>query len=103
MARRDPALGQVPGQQVHPQMPAVGLVGPGVPLLTAQRRRIGRLGQVRNDSRGRQLLGHIPPPGAALQCEMHVIAAGEPGQPPAQVIPVTRHHPAPLHLTGHGV
>jgi len=35
--------------------------------------------------------------------DMHVILAGEPGQPGPQVLPVSRHHPAPLHLPGHGV
>ena len=57
--RRDPALGQVPGQQVHPKMTGVGLVGLGVPLAAAQRGGVSRLGQVRDDPRSRQLLGEL--------------------------------------------
>jgi hypothetical protein len=56
VGRRDPALGQVPGGQVRPQVPAVCLVGLGVPLAAAQRRGVGRLGQVRGDARRGQLL-----------------------------------------------
>jgi hypothetical protein len=41
---------------VHPQVPRVGLVGLGVPLLPAQRGGIGRLGQVRGDPGRGQLL-----------------------------------------------
>jgi len=84
-------------------MPAVGLVGLGVPLLPAQRRGVSGLGQVRGDPRGEQLLGDVTPSGAAFQREMHVILAGEPGQPGPQMLPVSGHHPAPLHLPGHGV
>src|SRR5262249_6648604 len=69
-----------------------------MPLAPAQRGGVGRLGEVRNDSRLRQLLRHIPPPGAPLQREMHVLLAGEPGQPGTQMLPVSRDHPAPLQL-----
>ncbi len=103
VARRDPGLGQVPGGQVRPQVPAVGLIGLGVPLAAAQRRGVSRLGQVRDDPRGEQFLDHITPPGAALQREMHIVLPGKPGQPGPQMLPVSRHHPTPLHLPGHGV
>ena len=103
MRRRDPALGQVPGRQVHPQVPGVGLVGLGMPLAAAQRGGVSRLGQVRDDPRRRQLLHHIPPPGAALQREMDVVLAGEPGQPPPQMLPVSGGNPAPLYLPGRGL
>ena len=64
VARRDPALGQVPGQQVHPQVPGVGLVGLGVPLAAAQRGGIGRLGQVRLDPGSEP----VPRPRTASRC-----------------------------------
>ena len=103
--RQDPAPIQevgrrFPGEQVHPQEAAVGL---GVPLAAAQRRSVRRLGQVRDDPRRGQLLGHVPPAGAPLQSEMHVVLTGEAGQPGPQVLPVGRHHPAPVHLAGERV
>jgi hypothetical protein len=101
--RRDPAFGQVPGQQVDPQVPGIGLVGFGVPLAAAQRGGVRRLGQMRLGPRGQQLLHDIPPAGAALQREMHVVLAGEPGQPIAQMLPVGRGDPAAAQLPGHGV
>jgi hypothetical protein len=60
-------------------VPAIGLVGLGVPLAAAGGRGIGRLGQMRRDAGRGQLLGDIPPPGAPLDRERDVITAGEPG------------------------
>jgi hypothetical protein len=100
---RDPAFRQPPFGQQHSQVPAVGLVGLGVPLAAAGKRGVGRLGQVRRDAGCGQLLGDIPPPGAALGRERDVIAAGEPGQPGPQVLPVRRGDLAPAHLPGAGV
>ena len=52
-AGRDPALRQPPLGQQHPQVPAVGLVGLGVPLAAAGERGVGRLGQMRRRRRPR--------------------------------------------------
>jgi hypothetical protein len=102
-AGRDPAFRQPPLGQQHPQVPAVGLVGLGVPLAAAGERGVGWLGQMRRDAGRGQLLGDIPPPGASLDRERDVIAAGEPGQPGPQVLPVGRGDLAALHLPGAGV
>ena len=56
----------------------------------------------RNPGRG-QLLGDIPPPGASLDRERDILAASEPRQPGAQVLPVSRGDLAAPHLPGHGV
>ena len=84
-------------------MPGVGLVGLGPPFAAPQRRGVGRLAQMRADPGRGQLLGDIPPPGAPLHRERHVVVAGEPGQPAAQVRPVGRGDLAAPHLPGHGV
>jgi hypothetical protein len=97
-ALRQPALGQQ-----HPQVPAVGLAGLGVPLAAAGERGAGRLGQVRRDPGRGQFPGDVPPPGAPLDRERDVLAAGEPGQPGPQVLPVSRADLAALHLPGAGV
>jgi hypothetical protein len=70
-------------------MPGVGLVGLGVPLAAAGEGGVGRLGDMRRDAGRGQFLRDIPPSRAALQRE-RVVAAGEPGQPGAQVRPVGR-------------
>jgi len=103
LRRRDPALGQPALGQQLPQVPAVGLVGLGVPLAAAGERGVGRLGQMRRDPGRGQFLDDIPPPGAPLDRERDVIAAGEPGQPGPQVLPVGRADLAALHLPGLGV
>jgi hypothetical protein len=77
---RDPALRQPALGQQHPQMPRVGLVGLGVPLAAAGERGIGRLGQMRRRAGRSQLPGDIPPPGAPLNRERDIAAAGEPRQ-----------------------
>jgi hypothetical protein len=71
-------------------MPAVGLVGLGVPLAAAGERGVGRLGQMHRDAGRGQLLGDIPPARASLDRERDVLAAGEPAQPGPQVRPVGR-------------
>jgi hypothetical protein len=100
---RDPAFRQPALGQQHPQVPRVGLIGLGVPLAAAGERGIGRLGQMRRDPGSGQLLGHIPPARAPLQRERHVLAAGEPHQPGAQVLPVGRGDLAAAYLPGLGV
>src|SRR5437773_524542 len=50
-----------------------------------------------------QLLGDIPPPGAPLHRERDIIAAGEPGQPGPQVLPVRRSDLPAAYLSRHGV
>ena len=90
------------GQQ-HPQVPAVGLIGLGVPLATTGERGIGRLGQMRRDPGRGQLLHDVPPPRAPLDRERDILQAAEPGQPGAQALPVSRGDLAALHLPGHGV
>jgi hypothetical protein len=79
-------------------VPAVGLVGLGVPLAAAGERGVRRLGQVRRDPGRGQLLRDVPPPGAPLGRERDVIAASEPGQPGPQVLPVSRADLAAPHL-----
>ncbi|HEY2077179.1 MAG TPA: hypothetical protein VGH53_12680 [Streptosporangiaceae bacterium] len=76
--RRDPAFGQPALGQQLPQVPGIGLVGLGMPLAAARRGGIRRLGQVRRDASGGQLLGDLPPAGAPFQRERHGAAAGEP-------------------------
>jgi hypothetical protein len=100
---RDPVLRQPALGQQYPQVPAVGLVGLGVPLAAAGERGISRLGQMRSDAGRGQLLRDIPPPGAPLHCERNVPGAVEPRQPGAQVLPVGRADLAALHLPGAGV
>jgi len=84
-------------------VPGVGLAGLGVPFPAAPRGGAGRLGQMRLDAGRGQLLGHVPPSGAPLDRERGILAAGEPGQPAAQVRPVGRADLAALHLPGPGV
>ena len=84
-------------------MPAVGLVGLGVPLAAASGSGVRRLGHMRRDPGRGQLLGDIPPPGAPLDRERDILAAGEPGQPGPQVRPVGRGDLAAAHLPGRGV
>jgi hypothetical protein len=84
-------------------VPRTGLIGLGVPLAAAGERGIGRLGQVRRDARRGQLLGDVPPPGAPLDRDRDVLAAGEPGQPGPQARPVGRGDLTAAHLPGHGV
>ena len=72
--------GSALGQQ-HPQVPAVGLIGLGVPFAAAGKRGAGRFGQMRRDPGRGQLLGDIPPAGAPLDRERDIIAASEPRQP----------------------
>jgi hypothetical protein len=43
---------------------------------------------------------HVPPAGAALHRELHILNAVEPGQPVRQVLPVGRGDPAPLPPAG---
>src|SRR6476661_3244492 len=63
----------------------------------------GNIGQMRCDTGRGQLPSHVPPPGAPLDRERHILNAGEPGQPGPQVLPVSRGDlPAP-HLPGLGV
>jgi hypothetical protein len=84
-------------------MPGVGLIGLGVPLAAPGGGGVGRLAQVRGDPGRGQFLGDIPPPGASLDRERHVVVAGEPGQPGPHVLPVGWGDLAPLDLPGHGV
>ena len=55
---------------------------------------------MRHDAGGAHLLGHVPPAGAALHRELHILNAVEPGQPVRQVLPVGRGDPAPLPPAG---
>jgi hypothetical protein len=103
VGRRDPALRQITGQQMGPHVPGVGLIRLGVPLLPAQGGGLRGLGQVRGNPRRQQFLRDIAPPGAPLQREVHILTASEAGQPGPQMLPVSRGHPAPLYLAGHGV
>jgi hypothetical protein len=64
--RRDPALRQPALGEQLPEVPRVGLVGLGVPLAAARERGIGRLGDVRRDTGGGQLLRDVAPAGAPL-------------------------------------
>jgi hypothetical protein len=72
-------------------------------LRPAGERGVGRLGQMRRDAGRGQLLDHVPPPGAPLDRERDVLAAGEPRQPGAQVRPVGRGELATAYLPGRGV
>src|SRR5262249_24541357 len=101
--RRDPASGQPALSQQRPQVRRIGRVGLGMPLAAPQRRGVGRLGQVRPQAGGRQLLRDIPPPGAPLDCERGLAPAGEPGQPGPHVLPVRRGDLTALDLPSRGV
>src|SRR5216683_2900209 len=103
VAGRDPALRQPTLGQQRPEVPAVGLVGLGVPFAAAGEGGVRRLGQMRRDAGRGQLLGDIPPPGAPLDRERDVLAAVEPRQPGPQVLPVRRADLAAPHLPGAGV
>ena len=95
---RDPALGQPPVRQQLPQVPGIGLIRLGVPLAAPQSGGVRRLGDMRGDPGHGQFLSHIPPPGAPLHGEVHVLA-GEPArQPCGQMLTIGRRDlPAP-HL-----
>ena len=95
---RQPSLGQQ-----HPQVPAVGLIGLGVPLAAPGKRGVRRLGQMRRDAGRGQLPGDIPPPGTPLDRERDILTASEPRQPGPHVLPVGRGDLAAAHLPGHGV
>jgi hypothetical protein len=73
--RRDPAPGQPALGQQLPELPRVGLAGLGVPLTAPGERGIGRLGDVRRDTGGGQLLRDVAPAGAPLQRERDVVTA----------------------------
>jgi hypothetical protein len=100
---RDPALRQPALGQQHPQVPAIGLIGLGVPLAAAGEGGVSRLGQMRCDTGRGQLLDDIPPPCAPLGRERDVISASEPRQPGTQMRSVGRGDLAAPNLPGHGV
>jgi len=100
---RDPALREPALGQKHPQVPGVGFIGLGVPFAAAGKGGVGRLGQMRRDPGRGQLIRDIPPPGAPLDRERDVLAAGEPRQPGPQMLPVSRGDLAAPHLPGLGV
>jgi len=99
---RDPAFRQPALGQQHPEVPGIGLVGLGVPFAAAGEGGAGRLADVRREAGRGQLLRDVPPPGAPLQRERDVVAAGEPREPGAQVFPVGRADLAAPDLPGHG-
>jgi hypothetical protein len=101
--RRDPALRQPALSQQRPQQPGVGLVGLGVPLAAAGGGGVSRLGQIRRDAGGGQLLGDVSPPGTPFDRERDAAAASEPGQPGAQARAVGRGDLAAPDLPGHSV
>jgi hypothetical protein len=104
LPRRDPALRQPSLAQQLAQMTRVAAVGLRVSLAAPQRRRIRRLGHMRHHPRTGQLLGDIPPAGAALHRELHLGSSGEPPREPlSQMLPVRRSDLAALQLTGDGV
>ena len=76
----------------------------GVSLTAAQSSSIGRLGQVRPHPGTGQFLSDIAPPGASLECQMHLGPLSQvPCQPIGQMRPIRRGDPAPLQLTSLGV
>jgi hypothetical protein len=82
----------------------IGPIGLRMSLTAAQSRSIGRLGQVRTHPGTGKLLGDITPPGASLECQMHLGAVSHPPcQPIGQMRPIRRGDPAPLQLTSLGV
>ncbi len=74
-----------------------------LPLALVDELPRSRLGQVRRDAGRGQLLRDVPPPGAPLDRERGVIAAGEPREPGPQVLPVSRPDLAAQHLPGPGI
>jgi hypothetical protein len=75
-----------------------------MPLTAAQRRRVGRLGQVCAHPGTGQFLSDITPPGASLECQMHLAPLSQvPFQPVGHMRPIRRRDPAPLNLTSVGV
>jgi hypothetical protein len=71
--RRQPGLGQPPLAQELAQVAGVGPVGLGAPLLAAPGARLGRLGQVRERARRRQLLADEQPAGAGLERDLDLL------------------------------
>jgi hypothetical protein len=67
MLRRDPALRQLADHQQLTQMPGVRTVGLRSLLVTAQRARLRRLGEMQPRARRLQLRDHEPPPDRRLQ------------------------------------
>jgi hypothetical protein len=100
--RRDPAFRQPARGQQRLQVPGAGLAGLGMPLAAAQRGGVGRLGQMRLQASGSQLLRDITPPGAPLDGERDLTPASEPGQPGPHMHPVGRGDLAALDLPGRG-
>ena len=95
----DPGLGQATLFQQLPQQLGVGPVGLGPPLGAAQRRGLGRLGQVGMPPGGLQLLDHKPPARARLHRERPVMTR-QLRRPPAQHLGGRRGDLTPLGLPG---
>jgi hypothetical protein len=77
---RDPGLGQAPLAEQRPQPARVLAVGLGAPLLTPQRARLDRLGEMRHSTRLGQRLAHKQPARAGLDRDLN-LRAGEAPDP----------------------
>src|ERR1700677_240560 len=84
-------------------MAGVAPVGLGSPFAAPQHGRIRRFGPVPLHAGPSELLGHEPPPGAALQRERHLTPPGQRFQPASQVIPGRGTDLTGANLTGLGV
>ena len=93
VGRRDPRLRHPSIDEQLTKMASVGPIGLGPTLLAAQRRRLGRLSDMRRHARPHQLLDDIPPARTPLQRERDIIDPLEPLQPDPQLVAVGWSHP----------
>jgi hypothetical protein len=96
MRRRDPGLRQSALAEQLPQPAGVLAVGLGAPLLAAQRARLDRLGQMRNDARLDQRLADKQPARARLDRNVDFLAGELPGPRPNSLR--RGRYPAAAHL-----
>jgi hypothetical protein len=99
MLRRDVALRDPARLLRLAHQLGIRLVGFRMAAPPPQRRRVGRLGQHRPRAGPDQFVDHVPPAGTRLDNELHVVNAGEAGQPRPQMRPVRRSDLPPQHLT----
>ena len=102
MGGRDPRLRQPLRHQQLAQMAGVGAVGLCALLVSPQRARLGRLGQMRHSTDRGELLDHEPPARGGLQSNLE-LPAPKPGKEPPHRLPVRRRDTCACDLAGRRV